>query len=123
MEMPKHSPHQRCSGFAENSSNESSICLPVKRGKDFLLLEEERHKLPLDEMTLEAKMAFEKEKAEIMTVIPLEHKGMFGQIGFAKMNKTMIPVLVLSPYDVPPKLRKQWIDMFHNVSMKVCCRG
>jgi len=65
----------------------------------------------------DAKKEFEKLKAETLSAIPETYKSMFGQIGFTKWKKEMIPVLILSPFDVSPgPVRDGWLQMFERVS-------
>ena len=41
----------------------------------------------------------------------------FRKLGFAKWGKDILPVMFLSPYDIPPGyMREQWMQMFANVS-------
>jgi hypothetical protein len=64
----------------------------------------------------EAKRKFEKEREKILSEIPASVKSMFGQIGFAVSEEyeEFLPILVLNPYDVPPKPVRDvyWFDMF-----------
>lgn len=76
----------------------------------------------------EAKKKFEKEREKILSEIPTSIKDMFGQIGFTAAEPNddsdqdddghslpeIIPILILSPYDVPPKPVRDvyWFDMF-----------
>ena len=63
----------------------------------------------------EAKARFEKEREKILSEIPAEVKAQFGQIGFAEMDgERGVPVLVLNPYDIPPRPFRDvyWFDMF-----------
>lgn len=64
-----------------------------------------------------AKKKFEKEREKTLAELPESVKAMFGQIGFAASEhdeNEIIPVLVLSPYDVPPKPVRDvyWYDLF-----------
>jgi hypothetical protein len=64
----------------------------------------------------DAKMKFEKEREKVLSEIPATVKAMFGQIGFSTSDETgeLVPLLVLNPYDVPPKPVRDvyWFDMF-----------
>lgn len=64
-----------------------------------------------------AKKKFEKEREKTLGELPDSIKDMFGQIGFAPSDdheNVIVPVLVVSPYDVPPKPVRDvyWYDMF-----------
>lgn len=64
-----------------------------------------------------AKKLFEAEREKILSELPESIKAMFGTIGFAAAEfdeNDMIPVLVMSPYDVPPKPVRDvyWFDYF-----------
>lgn len=64
-----------------------------------------------------AKKKFEAERKQILEELPESIKDSFGLIGFApgEFDETeIIPVLVVSPYDVPPKPVRDvyWFDMF-----------
>lgn len=62
------------------------------------------------------KAAFEQERDEILRQLPDAYKNMFGRIGFAKWSNMTLPVLILNPYDVPPRpVRAQWLGHFQNV--------
>jgi len=68
---------------------------------------------------LELKQDFEKERDEILEAIPDDYKAMLGQIGFAKWSKNLVPVLILSPFDLPPgvgSVREQWMHMYEKLS-------
>jgi hypothetical protein len=64
-----------------------------------------------------AKSRFEDERKQILSELPESIKAMFGTIGFAAAEfdeNEIIPVLVMSPYDVPPKPVRDvyWFDLF-----------
>jgi hypothetical protein len=81
-----------------------------------------------------AKKKFEAEREKILSELPSSIKAMFGTIGFAAAEPddddddddeeegggggdaplVMLPVLILSPYDVPPKPVRDvyWFDLF-----------
>ena len=64
-----------------------------------------------------AKKKFEAEREKILSELPESCKAMFGTIGFATAEfdeNEIIPVLVMSPYDVPPKPVRDvyWFDLF-----------
>ena len=65
------------------------------------------------------KKDFEKERNEILEAMPDDYKAMLGQIGFAKWSKNLVPVLILSPFDLPPgvgSVREQWMHMYEKLS-------
>ncbi|CAJ1961073.1 unnamed protein product [Cylindrotheca closterium] len=65
---------------------------------------------------LQMKEKFEKRKQEVLDSLPGEVKSKFGQQFFAKWAKSPLPVLVLSPYNVPPgPVRDMWFDMYEKV--------
>ncbi len=70
----------------------------------------------------EVKKEFEAKKADILEQIPEVYKQRFRQIGFSMWSKSVIyPILILSPFDVPPgPVRQQWMKMFENVSILRC---
>jgi hypothetical protein len=48
---------------------------------------------------------------------------MFGQLGFAKWSKGVLPAMIVSPYDVPMgegSAREKWLTMLDNVSACAC---
>jgi len=65
------------------------------------------------------KRAFEQERDEILASIPEEYKKMFGQIGFTKWSKALIPVVILNPYHLPGgpdgAVRNQWLAMYEKL--------
>mmetsp|Transcript_23674 Transcript_23674/g.55871 ORF Transcript_23674/g.55871 Transcript_23674/m.55871 type:complete len:987 (-) Transcript_23674:1196-4156(-) len=64
----------------------------------------------------DARRELEDEKEEIFRRVPRNIQGMWGQVGFAKWNKSYLPVLNLSPYDVPPgPVRQMWMEMFEKM--------
>jgi hypothetical protein len=69
----------------------------------------------------DAKRDFEKGREKQLSQLPDNIKSMFGQIGFAFQEydeeREIVPVLVLSPYDVPPKPFRDiyWFDLFSQV--------
>lgn len=69
----------------------------------------------------DAKKNFEKGREKQLSELPDNVKSMFGQIGFAFQEydeeREIVPVLVLSPYDVPPKPIRDiyWFDLFSRV--------
>merc|ERR1712232_564496 len=64
----------------------------------------------------ESKNEFERKKKEVLKNIPLDVKNLFQEVGFAKWQKNFLPVLVLSPYSVPPgAVREQWLKMYEKV--------
>jgi hypothetical protein len=64
-----------------------------------------------------AQKKFEEERDAVLASIPESYRALFGQIGFYPWSKSLLPVLIVSPYDVPPSpVRKQWLEMFNKVS-------
>jgi hypothetical protein len=64
-----------------------------------------------------AQKKFEDERDAVLASIPESYRALFGQIGFYPWSKSLLPVLIVSPYDVPPEpVRKQWLEMFNKVS-------
>ena len=64
-----------------------------------------------------AKSSFEAEKKQILADLPESIKSMFGTIGFAAAEfdeNDKVPVLIMSPYDVPPKPVRDvyWFDQY-----------
>jgi len=64
------------------------------------------------------KERFEKEREKTLNALPESIKNMFGQIGFAPSehdDDDFVPVLVVSPYSVPPKPVRDiyWFDFFN----------
>lgn len=64
-----------------------------------------------------AKSRFEAERKQILSELPDSIKAMFGTIGFAAAEfdeNDVVPVLIMSPYDVPPKPVRDvyWFDQF-----------
>lgn len=87
-----------------------------KRGSVSSHKDDEKKAKVLQEGKALAKKEFEADRAEILKSTPAEYKKMFGQIGFTKWNKVLIPVLILNPYHVPPgNVRQQWLDMHQKV--------
>lgn len=70
----------------------------------------------ISNMSKVAKAKLEKEKAQVLKVLPDEIKGFFGSIGFVANDEgsVMQPILIVSPYDVPPKPVRDiyWMDAF-----------
>jgi hypothetical protein len=65
---------------------------------------------------LKRKADFENVRDEVLDQVPEKVKQRFGQICFSKWGKEMLPVLVLSPYDVPPEaVRDMWFAMYKKV--------
>lgn len=76
---------------------------------------EQRHERRLAEL----KRAFEQERDEILASIPEDYKKMFGQIGFTKWSKNLIPVVILNPYRLPGgqegTVRHRWLAMYEKL--------
>lgn len=64
----------------------------------------------------DAKNKFEKEREQTLKALPDSVKQMFGQIGFVSSDdeEIALPVLIVSPYQVPPKPVRDiyWYDYF-----------
>jgi hypothetical protein len=66
-----------------------------------------------------ARKRFEAERDKTLSELPDNIKDMFGVIGFCQSefdDDDIVPVLVVSPYDVPPKPVRDiyWYDLFGN---------
>lgn len=60
----------------------------------------------------EARRSFDFERADICTQLPPSYKRAFGKVAFHKKQ----PVLVVSPFDVPPgPIRAEWMSRFLEV--------
>jgi hypothetical protein len=71
-----------------------------------------------------AKAEFEAKKAEVDEHMPQSYRDMFGQIGFFRWSKTLLPVLILDPFDVPPgEVRILWLEYFDRVSVFLCLQS
>lgn len=80
----------------------------------------EKMKVLLNSAKKDAKKEFEAYRDGILAKIPKKYKISFGQIGFTKWNKGMVPVLILSPFQVPPgEVRSMWISMFEKVRNRI----
>jgi hypothetical protein len=67
----------------------------------------------------DAKADFAAHKKEVLGRVPEDYKNMFGQAGFAKWGKAVLPALIVSPFDVPMgdgSPRDKWLIMLDNVS-------
>jgi hypothetical protein len=67
----------------------------------------------------DAKEEFEAGRKRVMDRVPDEYKNIFGQVGFGKWENSILPVLIVNPYDVPMgpgSPREQWLGMFEWVS-------
>jgi hypothetical protein len=74
----------------------------------------------LEKRRKEVKADFEARKKDILEQVPDEVKGRFRHLGFVKWSKSYLPILILSPFDVPPgPVRQQWMKMFENVSLLI----
>ena len=64
---------------------------------------------------MQDKRKFEKEREQILKALPDSIKDTFGKLGFAiEEEGEIIPVLILSPYDVPPRPFRDiyWFDYY-----------
>ena len=65
-----------------------------------------------------AEEEFTRRKHEDLSKIPTETSERFLGLGFSKWNKSVLPIIELGPYHVPPgDIRDQWFTMFENVSL------
>lgn len=72
-----------------------------------------------------AKSKFEAERKQILADLPESIKAMFGTIGFAEAEfdeNEIVPVLIMSPYDVPPKPVRDvyWFDQYSKAKRSKC---
>mmetsp|Transcript_20040 Transcript_20040/g.55306 ORF Transcript_20040/g.55306 Transcript_20040/m.55306 type:complete len:656 (+) Transcript_20040:54-2021(+) len=75
-----------------------------------------KRKKLLENAKEEARREVEVDKEEILRLVPPDIQKMWGQVGFAKWNKSYLPALNLCPYDVPPgPVRQMWMDMFEKM--------
>ena len=78
--------------------------------------QKKRNEKLLREAIAEAKRDFEADRAAVLDQVPSKVQDMFGQVGFGKWGKNMLPVLILGPYTVPPgQARDTWMEMFNKV--------
>lgn len=71
----------------------------------------------MKEIKEDAKKNFEADRDAVLASLPESFKGSFNQIGFAKWGQKYWPVLVLSPYRIPPgNVRNLWLTKFELVS-------
>mmetsp|Transcript_19636 Transcript_19636/g.48279 ORF Transcript_19636/g.48279 Transcript_19636/m.48279 type:complete len:822 (-) Transcript_19636:25-2490(-) len=96
----------------------------VKTESNGIDVKEERIELPGQEIAhvdltpkqLQMKEDFEKTKQEVLDSLPEEVTSKFGQQFFSKWGKSCLPLLVLSPYNVPPgPVRDMWFTMYDKV--------
>lgn len=81
------------------TSNDSKTKELIKKGRDL------------------AKLEFDDEKKAILDSLPPDYTAMFGTIGCAVWQKGLFPVLILDPYEVPPRpVRGQWFEKYEMVS-------
>ena len=77
---------------------------------------EEKQKF-LEDTVADMKKEFEETKKQILDDIPESYKAGFREIGFVKWQKDWLPVLVVSPFDIPQgPVRDTWIQMYERVS-------
>jgi hypothetical protein len=95
----------------ETATIEKSEAAMLRRKEDLLELSRQ-----------DAKQEFEAGRKRVMDQVPDAYKQMFGQAGFGKWGKHILPVLIMSPYDVSMgegSPREQWLGMFERVSSLV----
>jgi hypothetical protein len=76
----------------------------------------------LESSRQDAKQELEAGRKRVMDQVPDAYKQMFGQVGFGQWGKHILPVLIMSPYDVSMgegSPREQWLGMFERVSSLV----
>lgn len=79
----------------------------------------------LDDARANARLHFETERDAVLKALPDSVQKMFSQIGFVQWgrnarSRTFLPVLILSPYDVPPgKARETWLQKYQTVSRRI----
>lgn len=74
--------------------------------------ETERQEL-LRNVRREAQRHFETEKELVLEAVPSEYRRHFGAMGFVQWPREGLkPVLVVSPYAVPPSHRSEWMERF-----------
>mmetsp|Transcript_17406 Transcript_17406/g.26425 ORF Transcript_17406/g.26425 Transcript_17406/m.26425 type:complete len:859 (+) Transcript_17406:232-2808(+) len=82
-----------------------------KRRRSSITFEENER----NQFAAELKTEFEADKQKVMNLLDNSYKELFGKIAFCKWKKDPYrPVLILSPYSVPPNLRDTWLTMFEN---------
>jgi hypothetical protein len=65
---------------------------------------------------LERKADWEATRDVVLDEVLDKVKQKYGQICFSKWGKEILPVLVMSPFDVPPgPVREMWFDMYEKV--------
>jgi hypothetical protein len=78
--------------------------------------QEQARKNVLEGARKDAKKEFEAKRDAFLSTLPDLLKRMFGQMGFVKYQKEFLPVLILSPYNVPPsQTRDNWLTGYENV--------
>jgi hypothetical protein len=57
--------------------------------------------------------------------VPASHAARWGEIAYSLWHKKYYPVLILSPFAVPPNIRKPWFDKYKRVRVELltCYRG
>ena len=93
-----------------------------RKGSNDNLTEDQKMEKLLQRGRSYAKEEFEETRDGILQSIPDDYKSMFGQIGFTKWNKVVIPVLIMNPFHVPPgHFRETWLAMHEKVRSTVAC--
>lgn len=70
-----------------------------------------------DEETKERFVAF---RDSFIRDLPPEHKKRWREVAFGEFSKTYYPVLLLSPFDVPPIIREKWFEKYKKVKTQIC---
>ena len=111
------------SNNVSNNASHGGVTLSSKivaRAATFSSLSIEEQTLLLADAQADAKQHFERERDTILEALPDNVKDMFFQVGFVPWGRTKnsyLPVVILSPYSVPPgsNARKTWMQKFHAV--------
>lgn len=107
--------------FAQSSSAiNGTNMLSTEVISGFHYLDSKAKKKLLHEVREVAKKNFEVDRDAVLATLPNSYKSMFNKIGFAKFGQSYHPVLILSPYCVPPnEIRRNWLTIFECVSTKL----
>ena len=67
------------------------------------------------------KELFKSFRDELTADLPVEYKDKWGQMAWGEFSKVYYPILILSPFHVPPNpLRQQWFEKYKKVCGHVC---
>ena len=74
----------------------------------------------LQQVADDAKGHFDADRDAVLDMLPPFFKTVFNQIGFGRWGTKHFPVLVLSPYSIPPgDVRELWLQKFDIVGCKM----